>query len=171
MNPGIVVIKRDNIIEVESAFPIFPNFQNFSLTATIDGQTLFTLPSYPLLSGLMVMNINGVTQDPLNGDYTINGNVMTVHSNISVDDRISGFYQALPSSINPSNLNYRSFFFTAIQDQTQFNIGFVPKQIIYISINGTLQSLENGDYTVNGQTITMSQSLDAGDKFFGLAIQ
>ena len=157
-------------MQVQSAFPIFPNFVNFSILATANGQTIFTLPSYPVLTALFVLNINGVMQDPLNGDFTINGNILTVPGSFNIGDKFAGFYQAMSAAINPSILSYRSFFFTAIQNQTQFNLGFLPTSIIYIAINGILQSLQNGDYTQNGTNITFSQGLNAGDKVFGLTI-
>ena len=170
VNPGIVLIKNNNNILVESAFPIFPNFNPFSILAITNGQTVFTLPSYPIMTALFILNINGVVQDQLNGDFTINGNVLTVNASLIIGDKLSGFYQAMSSAVNPSVLSYRSFFATATQNQTQFNIGFVPKSIIYVSVNGILQSLQNGDYSINNQTITMSSGLNAGDRFFGLAI-
>ena len=169
-NSGVVLVKENKIINVQSAFPIFPNFQNFSILATSNGQTVFTLPSYPVLTALLVLNINGVIQDPLNGDFTIKGHLLTVNASLVIGDKLAGFYQAMSSAINPAILSYRSFFFTATQNQTQFNIGFVPTNIIYISVNGILQSLANGDYTQNGAIITMSSGLNAGDRFFGLAI-
>jgi hypothetical protein len=169
-NEGIVIIKRDNIIKVKSAFPIFPNFQNFSLIAT-GGQTVFTLPAYPILTGLFSLNINGTMQDELNGDYTISGNVLTVNAVLSAGDKLAGFFQAMSQNLNPSVLNYRTFFFTATQGQTIFNIGFIPTAIIYVAVNGTIQAVGEGDYTVNGALITMSAGLNAGDKFFGLATQ
>ena len=168
--PGLILLKEQKTVQVQSAFPIFPNFQNFSILATTNGQTIFTLPSYPVLTALFVLNINGVLQDPLNGDFTVNGNILTVNAVLSIGDKLAGFFQAMSSAINPSVLSYRSFFFTATQGQTQFNIGFIPTSIIYISVNGVLESLQNGDYTQNGAIITMSQGLNAGDKFFGLAI-
>ena len=159
------------MINVTSAFPIFPNFQNFSILATTNGQTSFTLPSYPVLTALIVVNINGAMQDALNGDYTINGNILTVNASLNIGDKVAGFYQALSSAISPSTLSYRSFFFTATQGQQVFNLGFLPKTIIYIAVNGILQSITAGNYVQNGQTITMSVGLNAGDAFFGLATQ
>ncbi len=170
-NSGLIIIRRPNIIQVQSAFPIFPNFQNFSIVVPVDGQKVFTLPSYPILTGLISVNIDGVTQDPLSGDFTVNGNILTMNADLIAGQKIAGFYQAMAANVSPNVLSYRNFFITAIQDQQIFDIGFVPKQLIYIAINGTIQSAQDGDYTVSGQNVTMSQVLDAGDKFFGLAIQ
>ena len=166
--PGVVLVNEQKIIHVQSAFPIMPTFQNFSLIAT-NAQTVFTLPGYPVLSGLFSLNINGVAQDPLNGDFTINGNIMTVNASLSLGDKLAGFFQNLASGISPSVLSYRTFFFTATQGQTLFAIGFVPQTVLYISVNGVLES--TNDYTISGQNITLSQGLNAGDNFFGLAIQ
>lgn len=169
MTKGITVIRRPQIIKVKSAFPIFPNFVNFSIKATSNGQTVFTLSSYPILTGLFSLNINGVMQDELNGDFTVNGNVVILNANLSIDDKVSGFYQEMSSSINPSYLSYRTFFYIATQGQTVFPIGFVPQNLIYIAVNGVIQSTT--DYSISGQNITLNQGLNAGDNFFGLAIQ
>ena len=168
-NPGIVLVKEQKIIHVQSAFPILPTFQNFSLLATSNGQTVFTLPGYPVLSGLFSLNFNGVTQDPLNGDFTVNGNILTFNGTTVIGDKLAGFYQQMSSNINPSLMNYRTFFFVATQGQTVFSIGFIPQVLLYISVNGVLESVN--DYTISGQNITMSQGLNYGDNFFGLAIQ
>lgn len=168
-NPGIVLVKEQKIIHVQSAFPILPTFQNFSLLATSNGQTVFTLPGYPVLSGLFSLNFNGVTQDPLNGDFLINGNILTFNGTTVIGDKLAGFYQQMSSNINPAILNYRTFFFIATQGQTQFNIGFIPQVVLYISVNGVLESTT--DYTQSGAIVTLTQGLNAGDNFFGLAIQ
>ena len=168
-NPGVVLVKEQKIIHVQSAFPILPTFQNFSLLATSNGQTVFTLPGYPVLSGLFSLNFNGVTQDPLNGDFTVNGNILTFNGTTVIGDKLAGFYQQMSSNINPSLMNYRTFFFVATQGQTVFSIGFIPQVLLYISVNGVLESVN--DYTISGQNITMSQGLNYGDNFFGLAIQ
>lgn len=171
MTKGITIIKRPQVIQVKSAFPIFPEFQNFSEVATENDQTIFTLPANPILTGLSSFNINGVVQDPLNGDYTISGNTLTLNPGINIGDKVAGFFQVMSQISNPTVNNYRTFFLVATQGQTQFNIGFVPTAVIYIAINGIIQSQGDGDFTVNGQIITTSQGLDDGDKFFGLAIQ
>ena len=170
MSEGIIIVQEKMEVHVESAFPIFPNFQNFSLIAT-EGQTVFTLPAYPILTGLFSLNINGTMQDELNGDYTVDGNVLTVNANLSAGDKLAGFFQAMSQNMNPDVLKYRTFFITATQGQTVFNIGFVPSAIIYVAVNGTIQAVGEGDYVVSGSTITMSEGLNAGDKFFGLATQ
>lgn len=169
-NPGVVLVAERKIIQVQSAFPIFPNFQNFSILTSSNGQTVFTLPNYPILTGLFSMNINGVTQDPLNGDFTVNGNILTVNASLVIGDKVAGFYQQMSSGISPAIMGYRTFFFVATQNQINFNIGFYPQAIIYIAVNGIVQSLQNGDYTVNGSVVSMSVGLNAGDRFFGLAL-
>ena len=169
-NPPVVIVKEQNVIYVQSAFPIMPKYQNFSALATINGQTIFTLPSYPVLTGLISVNINGVTQDPLNGDYTVYGNLITVNYALTVGDKVSGFYQVLSSQAPPTIGGYATFFFTASLGQQTFNIGFPFSGVIYVSVNGTLQAIGEGDYSINGQFITMSQPLNAGDKFFGLVV-
>jgi len=167
---GITIIRRPQIINVKSAFPIFPNFVNFSIKALNNGQTQFTLPSYPILSGLFSLNYNGAQQDELNGDFTVNGNIVTINSDTVLEgDKIAGFYQEMSSAINPANLSYRTFFYTAIQGQTVFNIGFIPQNLLFIAINGIVQP--TSAYTISGQNITLTGGLNAGDNFFGLAIQ
>lgn len=167
---GVILVNEQLKVFVQSAFPIFPNFTNFSILTTSNGQTVFTLPGYPVLTALFSLNINGVTQDPLNGDFTVNGNVLTVNASLSVGDKLAGFYQAMSSAINPAILNYRSFFQLATQGQTQFNIGYLPQSVIYIAINGILQSIQNGDYTIDGPVITFSSGLNLNDRVFGLTI-
>lgn len=168
-NNGVNVIQKKTTISVQSAFPIIPQFQNFSLLATSNGQVNFTLPSFPILSGLFFMNINGAAQDPLAGDFTINGNIMSVNANLSIGDKLAGFYQQMASNINPTVMNYRTFFFVATQGQTQFNIGFTPQVILYISVNGVVES--TNDYSQSSGIVTLTQGLNVGDNFFGLAIQ
>lgn len=171
MGEGITIIRRPQVIQVKSAFPIFPKFQNFSFIVGTNGQTEFTLPSNPVLTGLIVVNTDGITQDPLNGDYTVVGNTLIMNPSLLAGQKVAGFYQVQsPSNVPPLNLGYATFFTVAIQGQTQFNIGFLPQAIIYVSVNGTLQAVGDGDYTINGQIITMSQGLNYGDKFFGLAV-
>lgn len=171
MSNGIAIIKRPQIIQVKSSFPIFPNFKNFSDIVTVDGQTQFTLAAYPLLSGLMIVNIDGVMQDALNGDFTVNGNILTLNASLVAGQKVAGFFQAMSPDINPLVMNYRSFFYLATAGQTVFNLGFAPQALLYVAINGTLQSAQDGDYTLVGQVLTVSQALDLNDKLFGLAVQ
>lgn len=169
--PGVVLVLEQKIVNVQSAFPIMPQYQNFSIVATIPGQTQFALPSYPILTGLFQLNINGVTQDILNGDFTVNGNIVTLDGGVNVGDKIAGFYQVLQSNISNAVGSYRSYFAVATQGQTVFLIGFVPNAVLYVAVNGVVQSLGDGDYTLNGQYITLNAGLNSGDKFLVLALQ
>lgn len=171
MSQGITIIKRPQVIQVKSSFPIFPNFQPFSDVLTENGTTEFTLPAYPLLSGMMIVNIDGVMQDPLNGDFTVNGNTLIINASLVIGQKVAGFFQAMSPDINPLVLNYRSFFFLATAGQTIFNLGFTPQALIYVAINGTLQTVMDQDYTLSGQVLTVSEPLNLNDKLFGLAIQ
>lgn len=164
--PGVVLVIEQKVINVQSAFPIFPSFQNFSIVGT-QAQTVFILPSYPVLSGMFILNINGVMQDPLNGDYTVNGDVVTLDAGVNLGDKVAGFYQEMAANMNPAVLNYATFFFTATQGQTTFNLGFVPTSFLYIAVNGVF--LSANQYAQNGPNIILTQALNAGDKFLGLA--
>ena len=56
--------------------PIVANILPFSVTATTNGQTIFTLPyTYSTIICLFIM---GTGQDILNGDYTVVGNIVTL---------------------------------------------------------------------------------------------
>lgn len=170
MNQGIRIINEKKEIYVQSAFPIFPSFQNFSVLATTNGQGSFTLPSNPVLTGLFSLNKNGTEQDELAGDFTVSGNLVTVNdSNVFIGDKWSGFYQQMASNVNPAFVNYRTFFYVATQGQISFTLSFIPKAIIYISVNGVIES--TNDYSISGGIITLTSPLNFGDNFFGLAIQ
>ena len=69
-NLGIpVTIQGGSIVEMSTFLP-------FSVTATTNGQTVFTLPyTYTSIICLFIM---GTGQDPIAGDYTVNGNVVTL---------------------------------------------------------------------------------------------
>ncbi len=170
MNPGVVIIQQQNIIEAVSQFPILPQYRNFSAVATVDGQTDFTLPDYPVLTGIMDVNINGAAQDPLSGDYTVSGNILTLNPGIDAGDKVYGFYQDMSPVVNPTVLNFAYFFFiVAIQGQTIFTLDFQPSPLIYVAVNGVIQ--DNEDYTLDGYSLTIGEGLDIGDKLYGVGIQ
>jgi hypothetical protein len=80
---------------------------------------------------------------------------------------IQGSYDNIASQINMTK--YRPFLFTATQDQTQFVLDFTPQSVIWLAINGAIQSSQQGDFSLVGNTITTNEGLNAGNKLFGLA--
>lgn len=87
LNPIVVV--GTNFMEKNTILP-------FSVVATSNGQTSFTLP-YAYLN-IICFFIMGTGQDPLIGDYTISGNVVTLGSTapyINIGDIIFGSGQLI----------------------------------------------------------------------------
>lgn len=163
-------MKKANIIKVYSRFPIEPKFQPFFFTAT-QGQVQFVLPSYPTTDGMLSVCINGVAQNSLNGDFTINGLTLTMNAQLDNGDQVSGFYMVKSPINNPAILNYRQFYFDATAGQQNFTLLSLPAIMVLVSINGTSQSQQNGDYTVNGLVLRTSAPLNLHDKLFGVYIE
>jgi hypothetical protein len=66
----------------------------FTFTATSNNQTVFTLPVTP--TSMVCLFIMGTGQNILGGDYSINGNVITLGSNapkLLIGDTVYGAYQ------------------------------------------------------------------------------
>lgn len=169
MNPGVILIQQRNIVRAVSQFPILPQYQNFSIVADTDGQTEFALENTPVLTGIMAVYINGVAQDPLNGDYTVAGDTLILSSpGIDDGDRVFGYYQILLPAINAPELNFQSFFYQAIQGQSIFTLSFSPNPLVYVAINGVIQDSE--DYILSGHTLTFNADLDLDDKVYGVGI-
>ncbi len=168
-NSGVVIVQQQNIIKAVSQFPILPQYQNFSFTAESDGQTEFPLANSPVLTGVMSVFINGVAQDPLNGDYTVAIDVLVIGApGLDEGDRVFGFYQIMSPAANNPDLNFESFFIEAIQDQSVFTLDFSPSPLIYVAINGVIQAPTS--YTVDGYDITFDEGLDLDDKVYGVGI-
>ena len=66
------------------------NFQQFSIIATTPGQTVFTLPSNPIL--ILLCTIQGISQSQLAGDFTLSGNVITFSSGVTMGQLVAGVY-------------------------------------------------------------------------------
>jgi hypothetical protein len=63
-----------------------------------------------------------------------------------------------------------AFSFTATAGQTQFTLASSPTDndsIMWLAINGIVQDIESGDYSLSGRTLTVNIALSAGDKVFG----
>lgn len=180
MSEGITIIKKSEIIRVQSSFPILPQYSNYSFTVSFPNQTAFTLPSYPNTVGLFVMTVNGVMQNPLIGDYTVNGLTLTYNpgsSPLNVNDVVAGFYQVQSPINNPAIMNYRQFYFEVgvtpgtVAGQRAFTLPSVASLMILVSVNGTSQNQLNGDFTIVGNVLTLSQGLNLNDNLFGIYIQ
>lgn len=64
---------------------------------------------------------------------------------------------------------FEAFSFTCtIQGQTVFGPLPIMPQAIWLYINGIAQNQTNGDFTLNGATITLSQGVNAGDTIYGV---
>lgn len=169
MNPGIVIVNQQKVIEAISQFPILPQYKNFSLVATSEGQTQFTLNDYPVLTGILSVNLNGIAQDPLNGDYTIVNNILTMSPGVSLGDKVAGFYQVMAPVVGANVLNFASYYeLVADADKTIFTLSFQPNPIVYVAVNGIVQDIH--DYTISGYTLTLNSGLDIDDKLYVVGI-
>jgi hypothetical protein len=63
----------------------------FSMTATVDCQTVFTLPYVP--STIICLFIMGIGQNILTGDYTLMGNIVTFNQGIPLGYTVFGALQ------------------------------------------------------------------------------
>ena len=90
----VTVIRHPNIVKVTANVPVIHKqlFRSFSLIS-LAGQTVFTLPSYPVTSGLMFCSINGTMQDPIAGDYVIFNNTLTVNAPLAAGDHLYGIFE------------------------------------------------------------------------------
>jgi len=169
MNPGIVLLQQQKVIEALSQFPILPQYRNFSIVATSDGQTDFELDDYPVLTGIISVNINGIAQDPLNGDYTILDSTLTVSPGRDIGDKVAGFYQVMTPVVGANVLNFASYYeLVGTANKTVFTLSFQPNPIVYVAVNGVVQ--DNLDYTINGYTLTLNVGLDINDKLYVVGI-
>ncbi len=65
-------------------------FVPFAVIATIDNQTVFTLPSIP--STMLVVAINGILQSSVEGDFTVVGNQLTLNAGVDIGTLLAGIY-------------------------------------------------------------------------------
>jgi len=68
----------------------------------------------------------------------------------------------------PSAVNFVPFYFVAEQDQVEFILALTPIAVILLAINGEEKIQADGDFTVSGKNITLSEGVNAGDKVFGV---
>ncbi len=169
MNSGITILQQQKVIEAISQFPILPQYRNFSKIATSEGQTVFTLNDYPVLTGIISVNINGISQDPLNGDYIISNNILTLGTGVSIGDKVAGFYQVMSPVVNSNALHFASYYeLVSTPGKTVFTLSFQATPIVYVAINGVVQ--DTLDYTLNGYTLTLNVGLNINDKLYVVGI-
>lgn len=89
MTPIIIQQNSNNVQIIGSFTPVF-NFTPFAITATMEGQTQFTLPTIP--NFVIIMTIQGVVQSQLAGDFTLAGSVVTFSEGIGLGELIAGIY-------------------------------------------------------------------------------
>ena len=70
-----IIVKGGSIVEMSAILP-------FSITATSNGQVVFTLPY--MYTTIICLFIMGTGQNPIAGDYTVNGNILTLGSSAPV---------------------------------------------------------------------------------------
>ena len=106
------------------------------------------------------MNQITVVQEKLNITVTPNPLNITVQQN-------PGFPQVTIIG-NFSMQNFIPFTFTATQGQTVFK--FLPGTplAIWVFITGAGQNQAAGDFSVNGNVLTLSQGVNAGDTVYGV---
>lgn len=93
-NPKVSVIKRNEVVKLYTQQVVSNNFvvRDFSFTAT-QGQTVFELPSDAKANGLINVVINGTMQNQAGGDFTIEGNILTLSEGVDAGDTVYGLYQ------------------------------------------------------------------------------
>lgn len=65
-------------------------FIPFAITASVDGQTIFTLPSSP--NSVLVTAIQGVLQSQAAGDFTIENDKLILTEGVDSGTLIAGIY-------------------------------------------------------------------------------
>lgn len=72
-------------------------------------------------------------------------------------------------SPRPTAFRVQPFSFTATIGQTEFTLPVAPASggLFLVSINGTPQDQEGGDFSVSGLTLTFAEPLDTNDKVYG----
>lgn len=85
---------------------------------------------------------------------------------LDVQENVSGTGVVVGPVVN--SFIPRPFNFVASAGQTILPLPTVPVSIIWLAINGTMQSQLAGDFTVSGNLITMADPLDLNDTVFGI---
>lgn len=76
--------------------------------------------------------------------------------------------QIVEFTIQNTPQRFVNFTFTAIDGQTEFDLGVQPIAVIILGINGAVQNAAAGDFTLSGTVITLSQGVDADDVVYGI---
>jgi len=88
---SITILQQNPTIRVEAeVFMASSSFKPFNFEAT-EGQTVFTLVDAPV--GIILLVINGITQNFLKGDFSLSGHDITLSSGVSEGDFVYGVYQ------------------------------------------------------------------------------
>lgn len=85
---------------------------------------------------------------------------------LDVQENVSGTGVVVGPVVN--SFIPRPFNFVASAGQTILPLPTIPISIIWLAINGTMQSQLAGDFTVSGNLITMADPLDLNDTVFGI---
>ena len=92
---GAITVKQNSFLQlIIQGFSYMTSILPFSFTATSNNQTVFTLPVNP--TSIVCLFIMGTGQNPLAGDYTISGNVITLGASapkVLIGDQVFGAYQ------------------------------------------------------------------------------
>ena len=82
-NQAVTILERKYQVTVTAQVPILhkQTFKQFFLVA-IQGQSVFTLPSYCIANGMIFLAINGTGQSPIRGDFTTLGNQLTLGASL-----------------------------------------------------------------------------------------
>lgn len=89
MGSTIKIIKQNNIIRAVKASTRV-SFVPFTFTATA-GQTTFEFESIP--AKVLVVVINGATQNEDAGDFTVVGDLLNLSEGVEAGDKVYGIYQ------------------------------------------------------------------------------
>ncbi len=67
-------------------------------------------------------------------------------------------------------VNYIPFNVIAVEGQSVIVLDTIPGFVIWLSVNGIVQSILNGDYVVDGSNITLNGTLNEGDIVAGVYV-
>lgn len=62
--------------------------------------------------------------------------------------------------------------FSAISEagQTDFTLPKAPNFLIYVAVNGVIQSIDQGDFSLSDETLSFNEALDDGDIVAGVYV-
>lgn len=87
---NLSVIKRQQTINITAEVPMLVAFKPFTFVAT-EGQTIFPLDKAP--RRIILLAINGATQNEEGGDFVLSGSNITLSAGVSAGDNVYGIYQ------------------------------------------------------------------------------